>query len=459
MADRSLPDNVEDWPRDPFALFGVNHSVSAKEVRRIYTRLIREYKPERSPEQFRRVREAYETLQRYALWNEPDATESDERRSAANAKKPSHADQPGPMNPTPAASGITEEECWRWARAGDVEGAYRSLINLRDQQPQQASLYLRLYWLAVAFPELDRALLPRDWLSRGLEHCAQYARLLDNYTEELGENPAEALSERFGHLLGQASGTLLCELLERRWHAAAKLQSWDIVWGDLEVYREVVCRDDEVAWLRLLLSLASKSIKSSGHGSVFQACLEGIRALDHLGIAHGDLFDRAEVLHQVAEEMVGLPPGAVLDVTVHYLAGRREEAAACLEPFLSLTVLGPEQALEVLDHARAQAPLLFIEYCRAVDWFSWDLPPVQEHSAEIAARLVDDFWDSVSARRGYYAIRGRLFKYCCEEALPPVQVARMLAREKYQPNILASGIASDLALICAYQTNRLAWKV
>jgi curved DNA-binding protein CbpA len=47
---------------DPYAVLGLDHRANADDVRRAYLRLIRVHTPESNPEQFKRVRAAYETL-------------------------------------------------------------------------------------------------------------------------------------------------------------------------------------------------------------------------------------------------------------------------------------------------------------------------------------------------------------------------------------------------------------
>jgi curved DNA-binding protein CbpA len=64
MSAPELPEDVSLWPQDPHALLGVSPEVLPADLRRAYARLIRVYKPEQSPEQFRRIREAYETVLR-----------------------------------------------------------------------------------------------------------------------------------------------------------------------------------------------------------------------------------------------------------------------------------------------------------------------------------------------------------------------------------------------------------
>lgn len=71
-----------DWsllPRDPIRFFGLPEGFDRRELKRRYNELIRRFKPERHPEEFQRIRAAYEQLDsgiRYGLqtsWNAPTA--------------------------------------------------------------------------------------------------------------------------------------------------------------------------------------------------------------------------------------------------------------------------------------------------------------------------------------------------------------------------------------------------
>jgi curved DNA-binding protein CbpA len=53
---------METTQQDPYAVLGLEPSASAEQVRQAYFRLVRQYTPEAHPEQFKRVRAAYETL-------------------------------------------------------------------------------------------------------------------------------------------------------------------------------------------------------------------------------------------------------------------------------------------------------------------------------------------------------------------------------------------------------------
>ncbi len=68
--NRELPENVTQWPRDPFQLIGVTKDVDPKEFKRTYTRLIKRFKPEQFPEQFRLLREAYDQIQQFLQYRQ-----------------------------------------------------------------------------------------------------------------------------------------------------------------------------------------------------------------------------------------------------------------------------------------------------------------------------------------------------------------------------------------------------
>ena len=86
MSDRRLPENLDQWPNDPFSLLGVNHASNRREVRRAYAQLIRIYKPEHFPEQFRRIRDAYELLDQRLSWMESNAAAAAELQSVCRKR-------------------------------------------------------------------------------------------------------------------------------------------------------------------------------------------------------------------------------------------------------------------------------------------------------------------------------------------------------------------------------------
>ncbi|MEA3341147.1 MAG: J domain-containing protein [Chloroflexota bacterium] len=52
----------DQMDENPYEVIGVSSTASDNEIRRAYFTLVREYPPEQSPEQFKRIRAAYEML-------------------------------------------------------------------------------------------------------------------------------------------------------------------------------------------------------------------------------------------------------------------------------------------------------------------------------------------------------------------------------------------------------------
>jgi DnaJ-class molecular chaperone len=67
----------------PFELLEIHEEADDAEIKQAYLRKVRDYPPERAPDQFQRIRDAYEHIQtrekrlKYTLFHthEPDATE------------------------------------------------------------------------------------------------------------------------------------------------------------------------------------------------------------------------------------------------------------------------------------------------------------------------------------------------------------------------------------------------
>jgi hypothetical protein len=280
MSERPLPDDPGSWPTDPHTLLGVSFPTSPRELRRAYHRLIRIYKPEQFPEEFRRIREAYENL----LPLSELFTSAGQVRDAPAEETP----LPPPSNdaaeeaPTewiapdlqPVEEKVDEkpivwpklslddddeeeQEPWQAAIAGRHADAYRRLVQQTQQHVGRDELYLQLYWLLTLYPDLDIRRTPADWLVRGLLARGQAGPVQELYHREVLNNPAETLTERYGRLLDAPhTPQLQADLSEWRLQAAARLERWDVIEADL-VHGRVI-PDDEQLWLRLIFSLADR---------------------------------------------------------------------------------------------------------------------------------------------------------------------------------------------------------
>ncbi|HEV3447032.1 MAG TPA: J domain-containing protein, partial [Gemmataceae bacterium] len=244
-----LPPDPSQWPDNPYQLLGVGHDVLPRDLRKAYTALIRVYKPEQHPEEFRRIREAYETVLRHVQVYRSEETCSAE--SAPAGESPSEALTPSKpdleIRRVPGAPALDEEleDLWRRACSGEEQGAYRGLLELHERNPQHAAIYLRLYWLLSVEPVVDPARSPCDWLVQGLSATGLSGPLRELYRREVAGNPAEALTPRCGRLLDvPAAAVMLADLLVWRWRAAGQLQQADIIANDIVSLRARLARED-----------------------------------------------------------------------------------------------------------------------------------------------------------------------------------------------------------------------
>src|SRR5947207_1749004 len=162
MPAPELPDDPREWPADPFALLGVEPGASEAEIRRAYARLIRRFKPEHAPEQFRRIREAYEACLRTGRWFFSPPPDRPPAESAASRPEP-------PPEPAPELLAADAEpadlltvarrrvaaagraECW-FATTADLR-ALRERVPGRDEVGWLALVVEQLGWAAWTRPD------------------------------------------------------------------------------------------------------------------------------------------------------------------------------------------------------------------------------------------------------------------------------------------------------------------
>ncbi len=210
MSERPLPDDPAEWPTNPYELLDVSRDVTPRDLRRAYNRLIRIYKPEQSPDQFRRIREAYESVLRIAeLFGSftPALEPVPEELPMPSVQEPAHPEEMARAEvEQPVRKSLPDEmdELWDLALNGQPAAAYERLRQLVHQHPGRVEVYLRLYWLLTLAPDLDTRREPVDWLVAGLSATRLAGALWELYREELADNPVEALGERFDSLLAAA---------------------------------------------------------------------------------------------------------------------------------------------------------------------------------------------------------------------------------------------------------------
>jgi hypothetical protein len=471
MNDSSLPEDLARWPKDPYQLLGVTPNIDPRELRKIYTRLIRAYKPEQFPEHFRRIRDAYEVVLRQAEFykqfrgsREEDGETERSSPTVPNADKtPSAAEEiPAPREWQPVAS-LTDElvQLWQRACSGEEAAVYRRLVELHSTHPAQVELLQRLYWLLALTPELDPERSPADWLMQGLPAAGLAGPLWELYRREIAENPAEALSERCTRLLRQPAGAgRLGDLAECRWHAAGRLGRWQVMDDDLEFLHGRLGMDDQDTWVRLLVSAAEQLLAMPGQGprDLAKECLIQIEHFDQLQLRGG--LDQLEFYREVAAELHKLPPWPQSPVPPVFTQLIKQswirpftEIRPLLLEYLERMAGDPRAALKELDALKGQAPAVLSQFSNVLTLFRGSLihEPEESRTPDVLAGLVRDFLE-YNDWSVYEYFRPHLLDFCLTEAVSPEVIVEAVGEWPY-----AAEFANDGPLRCVYWGCRLFW--
>lgn len=294
-----LPEDVTLWPTVPEQILGVSGSASRKDVRRAYSRLIKRFRPEHFPEQFRRLREAYERVVESLQWKERfasfgfsvsvsdvDAAPVIDNRAPTPAPpgKPfesnseterSHSEDPEwPTagsdfdRSSPRAASKTEftspEEIWRGViTGGDVHLAYQALVRHAKDETANEIDFARLYWLGTLHPEIDQPRPPVSWVIEGMRRHRVPWQLLSLYAISVERHPEEIRTEPSCSLLElMFTENRIVRYAAIRWNAARLLGDFSMIQQDLKQLKRRLF-DDLETWILLLLEAMQNAALNS----------------------------------------------------------------------------------------------------------------------------------------------------------------------------------------------------
>lgn len=489
MTDEALPDNLDDWPDDAYTLFGIGRSAGMRDLRRAYANLIRRYKPEHHPDEFRRIRDAYEALEWQIRWREQNRDSDADSESAEESEEPlsglgeettsqtsnEQADEPqtsGRKEKAPlAGTTAAVDGVWRKAlrEGGDWHAVYRQHVEAAGRSAADEVIFCRLYWLLAVAPEVDEARRPVDWLAAGLAQSTAAPRLLTLYFEELKRRPEEVLEERSRNLLLMARPLWQrSELARRRWRALRAMHRFDEISADLSILRDpFFSHRDE--WMHLLMSVAELVAWHDGSATgskLLGACLSEINSASELHLALSGALDRHEYVLALAAEyrrcledrnrefpmaLVRLLPELWLN---------SDAARLKLMTVLEAWVAHPESALDQLD--------LLVSESRMVAAFVTDVlaslaPHGDGDDAALAAareRSLERLVAGTDWSR-YRETRYKIMHYCLHTGGQVEDILRVLLAspvyESFVNEDIASQLEKDLALKCLLAGHRAFW--
>ncbi|HSQ57043.1 MAG TPA: J domain-containing protein [Gemmata sp.] len=300
MADH-LPEDPRRWPGDPFELLGVERSASETDIRRAYTRLIRKFKPEHFPEQFRRIREAYEAALQQRKWFgfihfDPPA-EDDPAPAIVTAEstgtETAPRDEPRELErPRPVAR--PEEAAWALAIAGKRAEGYSQLAELARAKSENSELALRLYWLLAIEPAIDEDRTRHDWLAEALRRSCLRGEAVELYRRELEASPEQALLGPYENILKcDATSNDRLSLSRLRVSAAAIARKWNVIDAELEFLAREPGDFAETAWLSYLV-IAMGILHFEYPPKVYRRCKDLLGGLRHLELREAWVFDQLD---------------------------------------------------------------------------------------------------------------------------------------------------------------------
>lgn len=338
----SLPEDVHLWPTDAADILGLTDSATRKDAKRAYTRLIKRFKPEHFPEQFRRLREAYDQVDSRIQWQEKlasygftiqfgdnsSATDSLTTRTDDNSESPvvdsgdrsseicdreiSSTVEVPRLNSNSAANtdastslqADSADQHWQAVLdGGDTVVAYRALEKLAATGRATETDFLRLYWLTLLQPEIELQRAAVSWLIEGMKQHGPENRLFEAYANELERRPVEIHHERSIALLNQISRNgRIVDLLRIRWRAARGLGDFRIIATDLESFRHRMF-DDFDGWTSLLMGAMHQTAITTVPSAVdlYVKTEEALRTLLDSNPSHW-LWDSYEALHELQVE-------------------------------------------------------------------------------------------------------------------------------------------------------------
>lgn len=472
-----LPDDVRRWPSDPFKLLGVPRNVPPLELKRAYTRLIRAFKPEHAPEEFRRIRQAYEAARQItelhsAFQQNPPPEPASESKRAAEAEIVREPTESAAPRRAARVKSLEEQldDCWQWAVDGDELKAYRVLEQLHVQAPHDSRIAIRLYWLLTLSPQIDPVRSSCDWLVAGLRRTGFSGPLRELYRRELAANPGEALSHRCAEIiaaLGTSGG--LSELVEWRWDAFPAIeQAAELISADLARLREWFLSHDEAAWPRLVFSAMDRVafIDTFAAREVLIRCERDLKSLAHLHLRLAPAFDRYELLQEIVAKSRMLKKettGHEEFLNVMRLAWNSsiQETREPLLHYLRTIASQPAWALKKFDAILELASALLIQFAKTLQTLEAVSEPAEDsRTLDELRQLVLSFARDTPAAK-YSEWRPLLLDFCLREVIMPQQVADALVDQRefqLTPDLhLSQAVSSDLPLICVCHAYRLFW--
>ncbi|MFO0947930.1 MAG: J domain-containing protein [Planctomycetota bacterium] len=460
------------WPADPFELLGVANNSPPKDIQRAYVRLIKRYKPEHYPDQFKRLREAYEHASAISSFRAIQEAASSQETSADESSTGDESDHSEAQDKPPVVDEkpTLEQDLWDLAIQGDEQAAYNRLRELRLAKPDSTNIQARLYWLLMLHPELDPERSPLDYLVEGLGNDPQCWPFLELYRRHLDFDRKEVANARCGRVLHvEMPGHMLLVFLAWRWTAAERMGlEIKAIERDLEVVRERVLMESEQTWVRVLFAAIDVLAWSNDPRAeeLFDRLAREAESLDRWPELANDFtrLDHLKVLRAEWRIFLRWQEGKVLPIArLIPLAWRNPYLILRWKLIKLLEPLAADQtrSLRGFDVFFAHCPNLLAQLCGYLDWLTNQESATREDLSDeqLESRIFRHF--SRQKREAYVAQRAGWLEFLIRESIHPLLVCQLAAnRPEYRlpdETYLSSCIESDVPLLCAWHAHHVFW--
>lgn len=266
MEDQPKEPCWEHLPRRPDLFFELKEGFDRRDLKRAYNRLVRQYKPERAPEEFKRIRSAFEALEEGLRYSQ--AIESSDVELDGAEWAPSD-DEPGPDR-----SGVEGEQLNQQTFELSGPSPYETLEQLAESTPMAVAEALREYpdkspqnWCQLAL--IEDELSPQDGLAiyrtliagaRETEFSLPVMSLLVALCEEpLATQDAKVLVEELAELhrndRGRLDGERFFYISSELWMELGASLSFEAFEELFERHRQQVDDEGSLMILQLLIRL------------------------------------------------------------------------------------------------------------------------------------------------------------------------------------------------------------
>lgn len=310
-----------DWgrlPHDPVGFFSLGEGYQRADLKRAYNALLRRYKPEKHPQEFQRVRAAYEQLERELRYGQASAPRqrTPPPETVNNEPVTNKADESVPSEAVPRERDPSEIESFDGVQLGALarrlesgEATAASLYEeLRNQPEKSPDDYYALALLSDAAPTSH----PRPFLRWLLQGLAVYPQAVGlgrlAYGALATQTPHDQLADALIECSRAVGGDAFYALTEGAWDRLLRE-------NDFEHFRQT-----------LQACEANLARAPAGDGAIAARLAFYLHALRHaLWKDPGDWKERT--LEYVSEHFDQCPPQLVddldsLDVVRDYLATR-----------------------------------------------------------------------------------------------------------------------------------------